>query len=287
MSDYPEFDALSQLIQSKDKNTSGVTSTGIPEFDAFNQFIQKNSENKILPNSTRVTQQMGDYNPIEPTPDHRALDTNFSARPDETVSLPQGMWKILRTYNQAPSQGSPGDYENQGYGNDLYAKNNETGDVLHFLHLGKVHVQPGQVVGGNTLVGTTGSSGNATGPNLGVEYYDSQGKLAPVLQSPYAHNFQIESTGSGGQGGGGKGYYISHGKSYATNIQGYYAQESDRVGVGRRNISSNIIQHVIESKGAAQRQRLMEEFPMLHEINQMSRKEQDAFLRASSKKKYH
>ncbi len=201
MSDFPEFDALNQLVQSKSPETQ---TTGIPEFDDLNDLVQ-NQSSSILPGKTKVTQKTGDYNPIEPTGDHRALDTNFTASPNTPVSLPHGKWQIVKAYTKANPQGRAGDYsDNTGWGNDVWAKNTQTGDTLHLLHLAGVHVQPGQTIEGNSVIGTSGSSGNATGPNLGVEYYDQNNALKPVLESPYKGSFQIDQgTSVAGKGGGG------------------------------------------------------------------------------------
>lgn len=145
-----------------------------------------NGQQAILKTPTQVTQSFGTVNPIEPTAGHKAGDTNYAAQENTPVSVPQGQWYIQSAYNQADPKGAPGNYTNQGYGNDVIAQNTQTGEKLHFLHLAGTQVKPGDIVSGNTVVGTTGNSGNSTGPNLGVEYYDPQGNIGDFEQSPYA-----------------------------------------------------------------------------------------------------
>jgi len=149
-------------------------------------------QQSILPNQTQVTQDFGTVNPIEPTEGHKAGDTNFAASPNTPVSLPTGSWYVVSAFNGAKPQGAPGDYTNEGYGNDVIVENTQTGEKLHFLHLNSANVQPGQIVKGGTVAGMTGDSGNSTGPNLGVEYYNANGQLSDVLSSPYAKDFAIQ-----------------------------------------------------------------------------------------------
>lgn len=151
-----------------------------------------NQGSKILPYKTQVTQSFGTYNPIEPTTGNLSGDTNFAASENTPVSLPKGQWYIQTARNNANPQGSSGDYTNEGYGNDVIAQNTQTGEKLHFLHLAGTNVQSGDIVSGNTIVGMTGDSGNSTGPNLGVEYYDKNGKIGEVMQSPYRDAFAIQ-----------------------------------------------------------------------------------------------
>lgn len=109
--------------------------------------------------------------------------------PNTEVTLPAGKWEIQDAFSGAdPLGGSIGDDTNQGYGNSVVARNAETGETMRFSHLGNVNVEPGQVLEGG-VIGTTGASGNVTGPHLDVEYYDAQGQIADVLQSPYAGMF--------------------------------------------------------------------------------------------------
>lgn len=140
----------------------------------------------ILDKKTSVTQSFGTVNPIEPTSGHKAGDTNFAASMGDPVAVPPGQWQVIQTYNQAPSTGAPGDYTNEGYGNDVVLQNAKTGEKLRFLHMANVNANPGDTIQGGSIVGSTGASGNATGTNLGVEYYNQDGQLQDFEQSPYA-----------------------------------------------------------------------------------------------------
>ncbi len=103
------------------------------------------------------------------------------------MTLPKGNWQVVSTYDQADPQGGYiGNYENQGWGNSVMVKNADTGEVLGFHHMAGVAVQPGQTIqGGN--IGTTGFSGNATGPHLALEYYDTNGNPGDVLNTQYSN----------------------------------------------------------------------------------------------------
>lgn len=150
------------------------------------------TQGAILPQSTQVTQNFGNYNPgLEVFSQGYARDTNFATNPNTPVATPPGTWQVINAYNQANPNGTPGDSSNQGYGNAIMLQNKDTGEKLHFIHLAQVGVNPGDIVKGNQVVGLTGSSGNATGPNLGVEYYDRQGNLGDVLKSVYANYFPV------------------------------------------------------------------------------------------------
>lgn len=140
----------------------------------------------ILDKPTSITQAFGTYNPIEPTAGHKAGDTNFAASMGDSVSAPPGQWQVVQLYNQAPPTGAPGDYTNEGYGNDITLQNAKTGEKLRFLHLAGVNAATGDIVEGGTPIGQVGDSGNSTGANLGVEYYDQNGQLQDFEQSPYA-----------------------------------------------------------------------------------------------------
>jgi len=157
-----------------------------------NSWYTPPSQQQILSTPTQITQSFGTYNPIEPTPNHIAGDTNFAANAGDPVAAPPGKWTVIKAYNQANPQGSPGDYtDNEGWGNDVWLQDSQ-GNILHFLHLAGVNAQPGQVVQGGSVVGQVGDSGNSTGANLGVEYYDSQGQLSDFMQSPYAQYMPLQ-----------------------------------------------------------------------------------------------
>lgn len=140
----------------------------------------------ILDKPTQITQNFGTYNPIEPTAGNKAGDTNFAANMGDPVKAPPGKWTVVKSYNAASPQGAPGNYaDNSGWGNDVWLKD-ENGHTIHLLHLGSVDAEPGQTIKGGGVVGSVGSSGNATGANLGVEWYDPKGNIGDFNQSPYA-----------------------------------------------------------------------------------------------------
>lgn len=179
----------SQMVTPDEYLAKQSTSMQTPEEYLANQ---DNKEEPILPNKTQVTQDFGTVNPIEPTAGHKAGDTNFAAQANTPVKLPKGSWYVVSAFNGANPNGAPGDYTNEGYGNDVIVQNTQTGEKLHFLHLSSANLQPGQIAKGGTIAGMTGDSGNSTGPNLGVEYYNAKGELNDVLASPYAQAFMIQ-----------------------------------------------------------------------------------------------
>lgn len=182
--------ALAQMADKQPQATSNIAQSENDPIQALAQMAGGTEEN-ILPGQTQVTQTFGTVNPIEPTEGHKAGDTNFAAQPNTPVTLPKGQWYVVSAFNGANPQGAPGDYTNEGYGNDIIVQNTQTGEKLHFLHLTAANLTPGQMVKGGTIAGMTGDSGNSTGPNLGVEYYNSNGQLSDVLTSPYAQAFNI------------------------------------------------------------------------------------------------
>lgn len=172
----PSKQSVSDFLSSQQNGSSGK--------QTVDQLLS--GQDNILSNPTKITQSFGTYNPIEPTAGHLAGDTNFSANQGDSVKVPPGQWQVVQAYNQAPAAGAPGDYINEGYGNDVILQNAQTGEKLRFLHMAGVNVAPGDVVKGGSVVGQVGDSGNSTGANLGVEYYDTKGNLNDFELSPYA-----------------------------------------------------------------------------------------------------
>lgn len=156
--------------------------TDAPTHMSVDDFLSK--KDTILPGATSVTQSFDTANPVESFSAGRSRDTNFRATPGTVASLPPGNWKVIEALGGA-GEGHPGDATNQGYGNKVLVRNADTGDRLIYQHLQDVNVQPGDMLQGGQI-GTTGSSGNATGPNLGIEYQNAQGQPADFMSSPYA-----------------------------------------------------------------------------------------------------
>lgn len=178
---------------SKGGNASGNSNVG--QRNSFNSKLMADfngSQNTILPGQTQITQQFGNYNPnLETFSGGYARDTNFAANFGSPLAAPPGNWKVSYAYNTANPNGQPGDGSNEGYGNAVMLENTQTGEKLHFIHLSQVGVQPGQTVKGGSIIAATGNSGNSTGPNLGVEYYNAKGQLGNVLNSNYAQYFPL------------------------------------------------------------------------------------------------
>lgn len=145
------------------------------------QDIQKG----ILPGQARVTQTAGTRNPIESFSGGVSRDTNFSAQMGTPAAVPPGEWQVEAAYNNAPAIGGHRG-ENLGYGNAVKVRNVDNGDVMIYQHLSSADVQKGQKITGGTIIGKTGSSGNSTGPNLGIEYQDKDGRIREVTRSQYA-----------------------------------------------------------------------------------------------------
>lgn len=118
---------------------------------------------------------------------------DYAAPKDTPVYLPQGNWMVEKAYAEAKN-GYIGDNENSGYGNSVMVKNNDTGEKVRISHLNAVGVQPGQTLQGG-LLGLTGGTGNVTGPHADVEYYDPNGRMGDVLNTPYRNLFAAPTTG--------------------------------------------------------------------------------------------
>jgi murein DD-endopeptidase MepM/ murein hydrolase activator NlpD len=152
------------------------------------QFAQQapNMQGTVLPVAAPITQHAGNYNPgVEVYSHGYARDTNFAVPAGTPAALPPGTWKVVNTYNQANPVGYLHNGENQGYGNDVVAVNTQTGDRIIEQHLSRVQAHPGQILQGGTVIGSTGSSGNTTGANLGIELTDRNGRIIDITRTPY------------------------------------------------------------------------------------------------------
>lgn len=149
---------------------------------------QNNTQQTILPIQTQITQRAGNYNPgLEVFSGGRALDTNFATPEGVPVSAPPGKWQVVNQWTGGDEKGGIGQSGgNSGYGRAILLQNIDSGERIHYIHLSKVNTQLGDMVNPGDKIGETGSSGNASGPNLGLEYYDQNGKLGDIMNSPYA-----------------------------------------------------------------------------------------------------
>lgn len=157
-----------------------------PQEDTQMQTVDEflSGADSIIPKDTSITQQYGNYNPdVEVFSNGTNTGTDFGTSVGTPISLPKGQWEIVEAYKDAQG-GYIGDSENQGYGNSVVVKNLETGEKMRFSHLSHVGVEKGQTLTGGKI-GATGGTGNVTGPHLDLEYYNNQGQLGDVSQSPY------------------------------------------------------------------------------------------------------
>lgn len=148
--------------------------------------VNQPTNTKLLGSSAAITQRFGNRNKIEIFSKGVNTGTDFRAAVGTPLRLPPGEWDILNTYDTARGRGRIGDRTNQGYGNMVLAGNRETGDILRFSHLRDIEVKRGDIVQGGLTIGSTGATGNVTGPHLDLEYYDNTGRLRDIMQSPYS-----------------------------------------------------------------------------------------------------
>jgi hypothetical protein len=146
-----------------------------------------------------ITQEFGQASQYDTQTGGVNYGRDYATPPGTPVSLPKGKWRVVNIYDQAdPQGGSLNTWDNQGYGNSVLVKNEDTGEYQRFSHLSDVHVQPDQIVNGG-VIATTGASGHVTGPHLDQEVYDSQGNLIDPRKTPYANpvtqNRQVDVTG--------------------------------------------------------------------------------------------
>lgn len=144
----------------------------------------QNVGNAFLPTAAKVTQAFGIRSPYDVFSNNINTGVDFATPEGTPVIVPSGRWRVVSAFNQATRPGFIGDNTNLGYGNSIMLQNMDSGERLRFSHLSKVGVTPGQILGGG-VVGLSGRTGNASGPHLDVEYYDSKGKLGDPLKSPF------------------------------------------------------------------------------------------------------
>lgn len=114
----------------------------------------------------------------------------WATKPNTPVSAPKGKWEVVGMYDSAqPDTGYIGNFENQGWGNQVTLKNTETGETVGYNHLNSVGVQPGQIVESGSTIGETGHTGNSLGPHIAVTYTDPQGQPGAVSNTPYIPPF--------------------------------------------------------------------------------------------------
>lgn len=148
----------------------------------------------------RVTQSFGNKNSgLEIFSGGTNLGTDFAVKKGTPLGLPPGQWQVVDTFSTA-REGNRG--ANSGSGNLVRVVNTQTGESLAFEHLDRVAVRPGQVVSGGSVIGTSGNTGNSTGPHASIPYKDSSGRYRDILNTPYApYIFGSQTGGGNGMGG--------------------------------------------------------------------------------------
>lgn len=154
------------------------------------------AQNRVFQQPATVTQTFGQPSKYDVFSNGVNTGVDFAQPEGAPVNIPEGKWKVVDSYSGAQGPGHIGDSTNQGYGNSALFENLDTGERMRFSHLSENDVQPGSIIFGGQ-VGKVGSTGNATGSHLDVEYTDPSGKPADVLQSPYGQAFGADQTATG------------------------------------------------------------------------------------------
>lgn len=153
------------------------------------QSVQMGHQGSVMPGRAEVTQKFGNYNPGLYRGINKSMTntgTDFALKPNTPLALPPGTWEVMEAFDRA-SGGGRGNKQNMGYGNSVLVRNTQTGETLRFSHLNGVNVQRGRTYKGGTVLGTSGATGNVTGPHLDLEYRNEGGQLADVLTSRYSN----------------------------------------------------------------------------------------------------
>lgn len=148
------------------------------EPDFTGQTVQGSSA-QMMSKLGPITQQFGNKNSIEKFSGGVNYGTDIAIPEGTELKLPPGNWQVVSAYGNAKGQGYIGNGENSGYGNSVLIRNADTGEMLRFSHLSRL----GDLSKG--IVGYSGSTGNATGAHLDLEYYDKSGRVSDVMGSLY------------------------------------------------------------------------------------------------------
>lgn len=170
-------DVYDQLIELKNKSDQQPKeqSNIFPVFKTPQAYA---SDKLIHQPQTEVTQQFGEYNPaIEIFSGGVNQGTDVAAKEGTPLTIPTGTWKVIDSYS--------GEDMNSGYGRSVFVENTQTGEKIRLSHLNNVDVQPGETVTRGDILGTSGVTGNTTGPHVDIEYYDENGNLSDIMNSAY------------------------------------------------------------------------------------------------------
>lgn len=220
-----ETDQMFESLKKTQEQDSQVDQNLFQEFGDFAEPQEFTTSAKLVPQEglPRVTQAFGNRNPnLEIFSGGTNLGTDFAVKKGTPLGLPPGQWQVVDTFNTA-REGNRG--ANSGSGNLVRVVNTQTGESLAFEHLDRVAVRPGQVVPGGTVVGTSGNTGNSTGPHASIPYKDSRGQYRDILSTPYAKYIFGSQAGGGNPEGGKGGGLVDNIKSGVKRL----AQAVDRV----------------------------------------------------------
>lgn len=145
--------------------------------------VPTGQQGSILPVSdAKMTQAFGNRSSVESFSGGVNLGTDWAVKEGTPLALPPGEWVVESVFQGA----KPGNRNaNFGSGNMVRVRNSKTGETLAFEHLKGVAVQSGQVLNGGTIIGTSGNTGNSTGPHVSIPYKNPQGQYQDVRTSPY------------------------------------------------------------------------------------------------------
>lgn len=166
--------------------TPAPTQTPTTNSQAYGPKITQNTNAST---SYPITQTFGQRSKYDVFSGGRNWGVDFATPRGTPISVPDGNWKVESAYAGANGRGYIGNKANSGYGNSVVLQNQDTGEKIRLSHLDKVAVQAGDEIQGG-IIGLSGATGNVTGPHLDVEYYNSRGQKADVLQTPYKDLFR-------------------------------------------------------------------------------------------------
>lgn len=133
------------------------------------------------------TQTFGQQSDYDIYSGNKSMADEYATPPNTPLTAPKGKWEVVSAYGDAaPDSGHVGNFENEGWGNNVVLRNVATGEQISPNHMNSVAVQPGQIIEGGTPLGVTGHTGNSTGPHVAITYKDAQGNPGAISQTPYA-----------------------------------------------------------------------------------------------------
>lgn len=147
--------------------------------------VSRPSGTSMLAKQGRVTQVYGQPSQYDVFSKNISPAHEVAVPVGTKLAAPAGQWKVVTAFGGANRQGRIGNFEGQGWGNHVRLQNTQTGEVIGLNHMDTVAVQPGQTIQGGESVGTSGTSGNSTGPHVAITYRDAAGNVGDFAKSPY------------------------------------------------------------------------------------------------------